>query len=176
MLGVAAGGIGYYAAILHIMLHALIKSSLFFQFNQLYRVFQNKSIQYLGNYFAYNSTGAFVMLIGFISISAIPPSGMFVSEFLIIKSLFTHGYIGVLIFVLVLLTYILWAFGRNMFKVLFLPVENFDASTAEKINPLESVTQFLLLGLAIYLGLNPPEWLIFYINQSVALLPDAKLF
>ena len=31
MLGLAAGGVGYYAAILHIVLHAFIKSSLFFQ-------------------------------------------------------------------------------------------------------------------------------------------------
>ena len=42
MLGLAAGGVGYYAAVLHIILHAFVKSSLFFQFSQLYRVFQSK--------------------------------------------------------------------------------------------------------------------------------------
>ena len=44
MLGLTAGGIGYYAAILHIVLHAFVKSSLFFQYNQLYKVFQTKNI------------------------------------------------------------------------------------------------------------------------------------
>ena len=67
MLGVAAGGIGYYAAILHIVLHSFVKSSLFFQFTQLYRVFQNKSIYHIGNYFKYNPTGAMVLLLVFIS-------------------------------------------------------------------------------------------------------------
>ncbi len=100
MLGLAAGGIGYYAAILHIIFHAFVKSSLFFQFNQLYRIFQSKSIHDVGNYFKYNPTGAIVILLGFISATAMPPSGLFVSEFLIFSSLFEGNYIVLLIVVL----------------------------------------------------------------------------
>jgi len=171
MLGVAAGGIGYYAAILHIILHAFVKSSLFFQFTQLYRVYQSKSIYEVGNYFKYNPTGAMVLLLGFISATAMPPSGLFVSEFLIFRSLFEANQIVLMIVVLLLLTMIIWAFGKNIFKILFIPPVMFDDSNVPKISPWESATQFALLAFAVYLGLNPPTEFVELINESVMLLP-----
>ena len=171
MLGIAAGGIGYYAAILHIVLHAFVKSSIFFQYNQLYRVFQSKSITHLGNYFKYNPTGAMVLLFGFISAAAIPPSGLFVSEFLIFKSIFDAHQIFLLIVVLLLLTMIIWAFGKNIFKVLFVPAEGFDDSQVVRTSPWESLSQFILLGAAVYLGLNPPPVFVQLIKDSIILLP-----
>jgi len=172
MLGIAAGGIGYYAAILHIILHTFVKSSLFFQFNQLYRTFQSKSIQYVGNYFKYNPTGAIVLLLGFISATAMPPSGLFVSEFLIFRSLFEAKYIVLLIAVLLLLTIVIWAFGKNILKILFLPVPGIDESKIPHINPWESLTQYLLLFTAIWLGLNPPPVFVQLIQDAVKLLPN----
>jgi len=171
MLGIAAGGIGYYAAILHIILHALVKSSLFFQFNQLYRTFQSKSIQHVGNYFKFNPAGAMVLLFGFISASAMPPSGLFVSEFLIFRSLFAGNYIILLVLVLILLTVIIWAYGKNILKILFLPVHGMDESNIPKISPWESLTQFVLLAGAVWLGLNPPAIFVQLIQDSVKLLP-----
>jgi hydrogenase-4 component F len=171
MLGVAAGGIGYYAAILHIILHAFVKSSLFFQFNQLYRTFQSKSIQYVGNYFKYNPAGAIVLLFGFISATAMPPSGLFVSEFLIFRSLFEAKYIILLIVVLILLTIVIWAFGKNIMKILFLPVQGFDETKIPRINPWESLTQYILLFTAVWLGLNPPSFFVLMIRDAVNILP-----
>jgi hydrogenase-4 component F len=172
MLGIAAGGIGYYAAILHIILHAFVKSSLFFQFTQLYRVYQSKSIYEVGNYFKYNTTGAMVLLLGFISATAMPPSGLFVSEFLIFRSMFENHQIVLMIAVLLLLTMIIWAFGKNIFKILFIPPVMFDDSNVPKISPWESATQFALLALAVYLGLNPPAEFVELIKESVMMLPN----
>ncbi len=171
MLGIAAGGIGYYAAILHIILHAFVKSTLFFQYNQLYRVFQNKSITHIGNYFKYNPTGAMVLLLGFISSAAMPPSGLFVSEFLIFKSMFDAGQILLLVVVLLLLTMIIWAFGKNIFKVLFVPAEGFNDAHVVRTSPWESLSQFLLLATAVYLGLNPPPIFVQLLKESIILLP-----
>jgi hydrogenase-4 component F len=171
MLGIAAGGVGYYAAILHIILHAFVKSSLFFQFNQLYRTFQSKSIQYVGNYFKYNPAAAMVLLLGFISATAMPPSGLFVSEFLIFRSLFEGKYFILLIVVLLLLTVVIFAFGKNIMKILFLPVQGLDETKIPKINPWESVTQYMLLFTAIWLGLNPPSIFVEMIQDAVKILP-----
>jgi len=171
MLGLAAGGIGYYAAVLHIILHAFVKSGLFFQYNQLYRVFQSKSINHVGNYFKYNPTGAIVLLLGFISATAMPPSGLFVSEFLVFRSLFEAKYIILLIVVLLLLTIVIWAFGRNILKILFLPVAGFDESQVPKINPWESLSQYILLFTAVWLGLNPPSAFVQLIKDAVNILP-----
>ena len=171
MLGMAAGGIGYYAAVLHIVLHAFVKSSLFFQYNQLYKVFRNKNIYHLGNYFKYNTTGAMVVLFAFISVTAMPPSGMFVSELLIFRSMFEANQLLLLIVVLLLLTLIIWAFAKSIFKILFIPAVNFDESTVPVISPWRSTSQFILLGGAAYLGLNPPMIFVDLIKTSIALLP-----
>jgi len=171
MVGLAVGGVGYYAAILHIILHAFVKSSMFFQFTQLYRVFQSKSIYHVGNYFKYNPAGAIVLLLGFISATAMPPSGLFVSEFLIFRAMFEANYIVLLLLVLLMLTIIIWAFGKNIFKILFTPPVGFNESKVPVISPWESLSQFILLGFAFWLGLNPPRIFTELINDAITILP-----
>jgi hydrogenase-4 component F len=171
MLGLAAGGIGYYAAILHLVLHSFAKPALFFQFGQIYRTYGSKSVYDVGNYFRYNMTGALVLLISFFVITAMPPSGMFVSEFLVFRSLFESGNLWVLIIVLILLTTIIWAFGKNVFKMLFIKPIDFNDTKVEPVPFSESISQFLLLALVIYLGLTPPDELVILIREAIGTLP-----
>jgi hydrogenase-4 component F len=170
MLGLAAGGLGIYAAILHIILHTFVKPSLFFQYNQIYRVFQSKSIYDVGNYFKYNKTGAIVVLFGFISATAMPPSGLFVSEFLIFQSLFEAHYIVLMLIVLVLLTMIIYGFGSNIFKLLFTPPLIINESNIPRISPWESLSQFMLLALAVFLAYNPPAVFVTLIQDAAKLI------
>jgi hydrogenase-4 component F len=171
MLGMAAGGIGYYAAILHLVLHSFAKPALFFQFGQIYRTYGSKSAYDMGYYFRYNITGALVLLFAFFIVTAMPPSGMFVSEFLIFRSLFESGYLWILIVVLILLTTIIWAFGKNVFKMLFIKPVDFDETRIEPIPFSESISQFILLALVVYLGLTPPPGLVELIKAAISTLP-----
>ena len=170
ILGLAAGGVGVYAAILHIILHTLIKPSLFLQFNQVFWVYQSKSIYDVGNYFKYNKVGAIVLFLGFISATAMPPSGLFISEFLIFQSLFEAHYITILMVVLILLTMIIWGFGSNIFKLLFTPPLSIDESKIPHISPWESFSQYLLLGLAVYLAYNPPAIFVTLLKDAVKII------
>lgn len=170
MLGLAAGGIGVYAAILHLILHTFVKSSLFFQYNQIYRIYQSKSIYDVGNYFKYNKAGAIVILLGFISATAMPPSGLFVSEFLIFQSLFEAHHIVILLVVLILLTMIIWGFGSNIFKLLFTPPVGLNENELPRISPWESLSQYILLALAVYLAYNPPATFVTLIQDAVKLV------
>ena len=169
-IGLASGGIGYFAAILHMVLHSFVKASVFYQIDQVYRVFNTFIISKTGNYFNKNISGALVMLLIFISITAIPPSGMFISEFLIFLSLFKSHNILIFILVLLLMTMIMWALGKNIFSMVFLP-QNEPTGKFVKISPWESSTQFILLFVAIYLGLNPPHFFVQLINDAIHLLP-----
>jgi hydrogenase-4 component F len=171
MLGIVAGGVGYYGAVLHIVVHAFLKSSLFFQMGQIYRVYKSKSIYDVGNYFKYNLTGSMVMLLAFFFATAMPPSGLFISEFMIFRALFASNYLLVLIIVILLLTVILWAFGKNIFKLLFSPAIDFKEETMEHIKPAESLSQFVLLGLVVYLGLTPPVQFVTLIQEAIKNLP-----
>ena len=171
VIGLASGGIGRYAAILHLVLHSFAKPTLFFQIGQVYRVYKSKSIYNIGNYFKYNIAGALVLLFAYFIVTAMPPSGMFISEFLIFRSMFESGNIGLLIFILLLLTLIIWSFGKNIFKMLFIKPVGFDEETVVKIPVVESLSQFILLAMVIYLGLNPPAEFVTLINTAISNLP-----
>lgn len=171
MVGLASGGIGRYAAILHLTLHSFAKPVLFFQMGQVYRIYKSKSIYDIGDYFKYNLTGALVLLFAFFTVTAMPPSGMFVSEFLIFRSLFESKHLWILLIILLLLTMVIWSFGKNIFKMLFIKPIGFKDADVEKINPAESLSQFILLALVFYLGLFPPADFVNLINNAISNLP-----
>ena len=171
ILGLSAGGIGVYAAILHVVLHTLVKPTLFLQFNQIYWVYQSKSMYDVGNYFKYNKVGAILLLLAFISATAMPPSGLFISEILIFQSLFEAHYILILLFVLILLTMIIWGFGSNIFKLLFTPPLTINENNIPRISAWESFSQYLLLALAVYLAYYPPVLFVALLQDAVKLLP-----
>lgn len=170
MLGLAAGGIGYYAALLHIVLHSFAKSSLFLQIGHLYKTYQSKNIYDIGDYFKYNRAGSVFLMIAFVCVTAMPPSGLFISEFFIFKSLFEAKYLYILIPVLILLTFILWALGRSIMRMLFTPPINMNEGKIEKTSVYETVTQYVLLGIVFYLGLNPPTVFVDLINEAIKYL------
>ncbi|MFA6400556.1 MAG: proton-conducting transporter membrane subunit [Salinivirgaceae bacterium] len=167
MLGLVAGGIGYYAAVLHLILHSFAKSALFLQIGHLYKTFKTKNIYAIGNYFKYNVSGAVFLLLAFIVVTAMPPSGLFISEFYIFKALFEGGLIWLLIPVLILLTMIIWALGKNILKMVFIPPVGFNEEKVDPVNPYETLSQYLLLGLVIYLGINPPQAFVDLIHEAV---------
>jgi hydrogenase-4 component F len=171
VIGLASGGIGRYAAILHLVLHTFAKPVLFFQTGQVYRIYHSKSIYDVGSYFKYNLAGALVLLFGYFIVTAMPPSGMFVSEFLIFRAVFESGNILLLAGVLLLLTLIIWSLGKNIFKMLFIKPVDFNDAAVEKIHPSESIAQFTLLAMVIWLGLNPPMEFVNLINTSIQNLP-----
>ncbi|MFO7617669.1 MAG: proton-conducting transporter membrane subunit, partial [Bacteroidales bacterium] len=74
-IAIGVGGKGHYAAILLLIVHGLTKSSLFFQFGQVFRILKVMKTTESGNYFALNPAGGMVLLLGLIAILAIPPSG-----------------------------------------------------------------------------------------------------
>ncbi len=170
-IGLASGGIGAFASLLHIILHSFVKSAVFYQIDQVHRLFRSYLLSKTGNYFNLNFTGALVMLLVFVSITAIPPSGMFISEFLIFKSLVEGHHWIAFIFTLVMLTLIIFALGRNILSMLFLKPSGIQPEPGVRIRARESATQFLLLALAMYLGFCPPSGFVALIRESIAFLP-----
>ena len=169
-LGLAAGGVGYFAAILHIVLHTFAKSALFFQVGHIYRIYRTKNIYHIGNYIRYNRAGAILLLLGFVCITAMPPSGLFISELMVFKSIFEAGSYIALALVLILLTIIIWALGKNFFKMLFTPAPTCENVENVKISTTETVLQYVLVGLAFWLGMCPPPFFVDLINEAVQLL------
>ena len=100
-----------------------------------------------------------------------PPSGMFISEFMIFQAVFEDGNLWLLALIFLFLTLIIWSQAKNFLKMLFIKSVGFKDENIVTISPVESVSQFLLLGLVIYLGFNPPAALVNLINESIQNLP-----
>ncbi|MCD6090061.1 MAG: hypothetical protein J7J72_01045 [Bacteroidales bacterium] len=169
-LGLGIGGIGYYAAILHLVFHSFVKAGLFYQIGQVHRYFKSYWIKDAYGYFKINPVGGLALILGFISILAIPPSGMFVSEFLTFKAMFLTKHYYIAIFILILLTLIIYSFSKNILHLLFNEADEEIEINEIKPNPYESISQFVLFGLVIYLGINPPVFFTDLIDAAIAIL------
>jgi hydrogenase-4 component F len=65
---------------------------------------------------------------------------------------------------------IIWGFGSNIFKLLFTPPLKIDENKIPRINPLDSVSQYILLALAVYLAYYPPQSFVHLIQSAVNLI------
>jgi hydrogenase-4 component F len=171
-IAVGVGGYGYYAAILLLILHAFVKSSLFFQMGQLYRVLNTFKLDDNGQYMKLNPAGGMVLLIGLVCILAIPPSGLFYSEFLIFKELIINNNWFILIVTILLLSFVIYAMSTRFMHILFSNPREIDISKPfGKVNPIETVSQYIFLAIVIFLCFYQPVFLTDIINQSISQLP-----
>ena len=170
-IALSLGGIGYYAAFLHLIFHSFIKASMFYQIQQVHVIFKTYIIKNTGDYFKSNLTGSVAVLLIFICIAAIPPSGLFISEFMIFSALFIDHRWGILAFLLILLSFAVWALGKNFLHLLFAPLQEFETEIIETCPRRQTISQYLLIGLVIYLGLFPPPQMVYLINEAISILP-----
>jgi hydrogenase-4 component F len=171
-IAIGVGGIGYYAALLLLVLHTLSKSSLFYQMGQLSRVLHTFKLDECGRYMKLYPAGGLVLLTGMVCILAIPPSGLFISEFMILKGLVYNGRWFVLVASITLLTFVIYAMSTRIMHIIFSdPRGDIAIAPPDKVNPAETITQFLFLGLVVVMCFYQPHFLVDLINQSITILP-----
>ena len=171
MIAFSCGGLGYFAAVLHLVMHSLVKSSLFFQVSQMHRIFSSKLDENIGSYLRVNPLGGLVMLLGFLSIIAMPPSGMLVSELYMFQALVAKNYWWIALIVLLLVLIIIYGLAVKMLGIIFLK------KTAQKINldgatPYESVIQLAMILIVFYIGLFRPSIIVESIQLAIQSLPS----
>ena len=116
--------------------------------------------------------GALVLILGMISILAIPPSGLFISEILIFRSLVSDGRWFVLISAIVLLCFIVYAMSTRIMHILYSAPRGSEITQEPSfVNPVETVTQFIFLGLVAASCFYQPDFIVRLIDHSIAMLP-----
>ena len=170
MIAFSCGGIGYFAAILHLIMHSLVKSSLFFQVSQMHRIYNSKIDENIGSYLRVNPLGGLVMLLGFLSIIAMPPSGMLISELMMFQSLIANNYWWIALIVLLLVLIVIYGLAVRMLGIVFLKknTANINMSGA---TPFESIIQLSLILIVFYIGLFRPQIIVESINMAIQSLP-----
>lgn len=171
-IALGAGGEGYYAALLLLVLHSLTKSSLFYQMGQLSRVLHTFKLDDCGQYIKLYPAGALVLILGLVCILALPPSGLFISEFGIFKSLVYSDQWLVAIIAIILLCFVVYAMSTRFMHIIFSkPRNDEDIISPEKINPVETASQFIFLSIVIGMCFYQPPFIVDLINKSIEMLP-----
>ncbi len=171
ILGLCFGPVGATFAILHLIMHSFIKCGLFLHSGQMTRVYKSKLMSQMGDYFNLNPFGALVLLLGLFCVTAVPPSGMFISELGIFSTMVSSGNVWAVAVTALFLTVLIWAVVKSIIKVIFLPRENtLPALEQVHIHWAESLTQLLLFGLAIFIGYCCPAWLTDIVSQTASMI------
>lgn len=170
IIAFSCGGLGYFAAILHLIMHSLVKSSLFFQVSQMHRMFNSKLDENIGSYLKVNPLGGIVMLLGFLSIIAMPPSGMLISELYMFQALVAKDYWWVALIVLLLVLIIIYGLAVKMLGIIFLKKVN-SVINMQGSTPYESALQLALIIIVFYIGLFRPSIIVDSINMAIQSLP-----
>lgn len=166
----ACGGLGYFAAILHLIVHSLVKSTLFFQFSQIHRIYKNKDYSQMGAYMKLNPLGGLVLFLSFISIIGFPPSCMFISEILVFRSIFDSPYWWVSILVGAGMLFIIYGLAVRIFQILMGKTDNKEIDVSG-ISRLESILQLAIIVVVFYLGIVKPDFVVHQIELAVSTLP-----
>jgi hydrogenase-4 component F len=152
--GTGIGGLGAYGAMICLIHHSLIKSSLFLTSGNILLGFGSRLIAQTGN-LAQRMPRTFVAFFGgFAGISGFPPFGIFIGELMIIIGAFRTGspvYAGLFIFSLCV---IFAGFANNVMKISFNP-----SDSAIRIEESANLVwpQYVLLATSMVLCFWMPE-------------------
>lgn len=162
-IGLGIGGVGVWAALLHVVCHTLIKSSLFLQMAVVRQIYDSYRINRLGDYLSINKVGAIGLLVGTVVLLAFPPSPLFVSEVMIFKAIFTSGKWWLAAAMLVLMCIVLYSVSARIIKLCYQPnQEHLHPTTTDR---MLSWSALILLFAAMVVGLWQPTLLCSMINQ-----------
>jgi hydrogenase-4 component F len=85
------GPIANFAGLLHMTLHSLIKSAIFFAVGHIAEVKGTQRLADMGGLTVTNPVLGWSLILGVIAIAGLPPLGIFMSEFLVVSSTFARS-------------------------------------------------------------------------------------
>jgi len=157
--GTGVGGIGAYGAILCLIHHSLIKSSLFLTSGNINAGYNTWLIDRVGNLAGRMPKTCTAFFSGFAALAGFPPFGMFIGELLIIVGVFRAGHYPMAAVFILSLCIIFAGFSNQIIKMSFGDApENLPNEISEKA--ITVCPQYALLLTSLVLCVWMPD--IFY--------------
>lgn len=165
-IGTALGGVGMLAAMIHLIGHSLIKASFFLTSGNVLEIYGTKKIKSVTGLLKTDRKTGWLWIASFLGIAAFPPSVLFISEFLMVKTMFLQGHFIMSAAFLLLLTIVLYGLGKAVVKMCF-------SKPSHELEPVKLswtmyAPQFVMLVLAFIIGVYMPQGLTGMILTAVA--------
>lgn len=166
-LGFAFGGVGTFAALLHTLYHALLKSILFLSAGNIFVKYGSTKMQNVSGVFQSLPVTGVIFFGGFLAISGLPPFGMFFTKILLLSAGFSaHPFLVVLIFFL--LAVVFFGFFRHVSALCFGTAP--DGIVSGESNAWMTVPIIALSAIFIILSVSLPEPLRMVLDQATTFL------
>ena len=155
VIGMGIGGVALWAAVLHVICHTFVKSSMFFQVGIMRHIYDSYSINRIGNYMSINRVGAIGFILGTLVLLAFPPSPLFLSEVMIFSEIISVGSWWLLIAMLLLMCVVIYSIWSRTLRLGY--HSNQDELHLSEVNRRLSYSAAVLLVVAIAIGIWMPE-------------------
>ena len=155
VIGMGIGGVALWAAVLHVVCHTFVKSSMFFQVGIMRHIYDSYSINRIGNYMSINRVGAIGFIIGTLVLLAFPPSPLFLTEVMIFKGIISNGSWWLLVAMLLLMCIVIYSIWSRTLRLGY--HSNQDELHLSEVNRRLSYSAAVLLVVAIAIGIWMPE-------------------
>ena len=158
------GPLANFAGLLHMVMHSLTKSGIFFAVGHISQVKGTQKIADIGGLTETHPLLGWGLVVGVIAIAGLPPLGVFMSEFLIVSSTFARQPLLAVVLVLGLLV----AFGALFLRLNTLAFGEPIGSTA----PVKAsyVPMYLHFSLVLAAGIYLPPTLVAWFQHIAGLL------
>jgi hydrogenase-4 component F len=165
--GTGIGGLGAYGAILCLIHHSLIKSSLFLTSGNILLGYGSRLIEETGDLVKLMPKTVIAFFTGFAGISGFPPFGIFIGEMFIIVAAFQSGHYIVTVIFIVILCVVFAGFAKQAMRITFGSAE---PDIQIKIDESASMIwpQYILLFTSLVLCLWMPDTLYQTIVDAVS--------
>ena len=171
-IGTALGGAALYAVILHLIGHSLAKASFFLTSGNVLELYETKRIKSVHALMEADKKTGWLWVFSFLAICAFPTSVLFISEFLMIKTMLVEGHYVLCALFVLLLTIILWGIGKVIINMTFSKLSEDKAPVIEKNRKKLCFSmfapQFIMLLIVFILGVYIPPFLNDIINCAMA--------
>ncbi len=166
-LGFGFGGIGVFAALVHMIFHALTKSLLFFSAGNIFLKYSSTKISNVKGVITALPITGIIFMIGIMTITGMPPFGIFFTEFYILSSgVSSHPVVVSLVISGLVLVFV--GFLKHATAMIFGEVPS--GIKRGEMDPLTTAPIVIIVATLIGLGLFIP-------SQLIKLIADAsKLF
>ena len=162
-LGFGFGGIGAFAAILHMIYHSLAKSILFLSAGNIFLRYSSTKIAKIRDAISTIPLTAIIFIIGFLAITGIPPFGLFLTKFYILSAgINSHPVITIIALLAFVLVFA--GFLKHITYMMF--GEKPEEITAGEKNKWLIIPLVALTIIFIYLSLHLPQFISELINSA----------
>jgi hydrogenase-4 component F len=153
-IGAGLGGVGLFAAMLHMVAHSLGKASLFLTAGNILGHYGTKEAAGVRGLLRVDRVTGWLWIIGFLAVAAFPPFPAFLSEFLLAGALLSGGHVALLVLYFLLLTVILFGMGTTVMQMGF--GEPHPAVRRQPTPAVNYIPQVLFLVVLVVMGLAMP--------------------